>query len=158
MARLETGPVEPVGDWPGIFIRGDNALGFSLAIQSLLMKSDDAIARATVKSLGKLLKTAHVQSGVGAVQIIPLLETERKTRQAILKLVQDLLTLSEHVEQQSSVQYEEDAARSMREAANLIPKLLDIIDRDRAALEHISERLSGLLAALAPPASGPQGG
>jgi len=27
--RLDTGPLKPEGDWPGLFIRGDEAIGFA---------------------------------------------------------------------------------------------------------------------------------
>jgi hypothetical protein len=32
-ARPETGPMQFGGDWPGVFIRGDNALGYALALR-----------------------------------------------------------------------------------------------------------------------------
>lgn len=41
--RVETGPVKFGDDWPGIFIRGDNALGYSLElriIQDLVRKGN----------------------------------------------------------------------------------------------------------------------
>jgi hypothetical protein len=31
--RPETGPMQFGGDWPGVFIRGDNALGYALALR-----------------------------------------------------------------------------------------------------------------------------
>jgi hypothetical protein len=34
--RLETGRFEPKGDWPGIFIRGDQALGYARTLRDLL--------------------------------------------------------------------------------------------------------------------------
>jgi hypothetical protein len=36
MSRIETGPVQFGDDWPGIFIRGDNAIGYAMAIRRLL--------------------------------------------------------------------------------------------------------------------------
>jgi hypothetical protein len=34
-ARLETGVMNPEGDWPGIFIRGDDALAYANRLRSL---------------------------------------------------------------------------------------------------------------------------
>lgn len=34
--RLETGVVRVKGDWPGVFIRGDNAFELSLALRELI--------------------------------------------------------------------------------------------------------------------------
>lgn len=54
--RVETGVVQFGNDWPGVFIRGDNALGYALALQSA--KSDDPIAELQLRELGNLLHTA----------------------------------------------------------------------------------------------------
>lgn len=34
--RAETGPLQFGDDWPGVFIRGDNAMGFVQALRALL--------------------------------------------------------------------------------------------------------------------------
>lgn len=34
--RVETGPVQFTGDWPGVFIRGDNALWLAFQIRQYL--------------------------------------------------------------------------------------------------------------------------
>lgn len=54
--RVETGVVQFGNDWPGVFIRGDNALGYALALRSA--KSDDPIAELQLKELGNLLHAA----------------------------------------------------------------------------------------------------
>lgn len=54
--RVETGVVQFGNDWPGVFIRGDNALGYALALKSA--KSDDPIADLQLKELANLLHLA----------------------------------------------------------------------------------------------------
>lgn len=34
--RVETGPVQFGDDWPGVFIRGDNAFGYAMALRAFL--------------------------------------------------------------------------------------------------------------------------
>jgi hypothetical protein len=67
--RPETGPMEFPGDWPGIFIRGDNAFMFTMAIDVVLNDMDamidergerstrrfDIIQMNILRGLGKLL-------------------------------------------------------------------------------------------------------
>lgn len=36
--RVETGPVQFGNDWQGLFIRGDNAIGYMLALKKMLEK------------------------------------------------------------------------------------------------------------------------
>jgi hypothetical protein len=40
---LETGRLQFGSDWPGVFIRGDDALGFALALRSILKSAEDRI-------------------------------------------------------------------------------------------------------------------
>lgn len=35
--RVETGPIQFGDDWPGVFIRGDNALHFAIVLDRALM-------------------------------------------------------------------------------------------------------------------------
>lgn len=44
-ARVETGPVQFGDDWPGVFLRGDNALGYALALREQL--DGDAVESAS---------------------------------------------------------------------------------------------------------------
>lgn len=58
--RAETGPMQFGDDWCGVFIRGDNAAGFAIALEQLL-NEDTALthlwlARAQLKGLLRLLK------------------------------------------------------------------------------------------------------
>ena len=54
--RIETGPLQIGDDWPGYFIRGDNALALYLIIQDVLSSEDNAIARAQLESFAKDLQ------------------------------------------------------------------------------------------------------
>ncbi len=64
--RLETGVFQPDGDWPGIFIRGDNALAYARQLNALYtlaeerakaanMHSDEAMLWTSAKALSDLL-------------------------------------------------------------------------------------------------------
>ena len=53
--RVETGPLQFNDDWPGYFIRGDNAMGLILTIQDVLADPKNAIARAQLESFAKSL-------------------------------------------------------------------------------------------------------
>lgn len=39
--RIETGPVQINDDWPGVFIRGDNAMFYGMALKQLLSRLKD---------------------------------------------------------------------------------------------------------------------
>jgi len=39
-ARVETGPLQINDDWPGVFIRGDNALYYAMQLETLLKEAD----------------------------------------------------------------------------------------------------------------------
>ncbi|MHB8408399.1 MAG: nucleoside 2-deoxyribosyltransferase [Acidiferrobacterales bacterium] len=62
-SRVETGPIQFGEDWPGLFIRGDNAAYYSLALGEILRvsaESGDAISWVTVRSLQALLASTRV--------------------------------------------------------------------------------------------------
>lgn len=44
LARAETGRIQFGDDWPGIFIRGDNAAGYGMALENLLSMYGDSIS------------------------------------------------------------------------------------------------------------------
>jgi hypothetical protein len=71
--RVETGAVQFNSDWPGVFIRGDNAVGYAMCLEQALkiLKSESdlhdgcqdfalAIALVNLDSLKKLLQSAVV--------------------------------------------------------------------------------------------------
>jgi hypothetical protein len=53
--RIETGPIQFGDDWPGVFIRGDNALYFAEQLRVILSRANDykfdLIAKATLEAL-----------------------------------------------------------------------------------------------------------
>lgn len=63
--RIETGVVEfhyeGEADWPGVFIRGDNAYHFAVALWNVIERIDDQpILKAQVQGLIKLLMSSRV--------------------------------------------------------------------------------------------------
>lgn len=64
--RVETGPVQFGDDWPGVFIRGDNAYHFSAALYLLLGDiergvSPSEICKGIAKDLARLLGQCRIQ-------------------------------------------------------------------------------------------------
>lgn len=49
--RVETGPVQFNDDWPGFFIRGDNAFAVRLALAQVLVNPNDPMARMQLRWL-----------------------------------------------------------------------------------------------------------
>lgn len=66
--RVETGPVQFGDDWPGVFIRGDNAFAFCNALDALLHASQaDPIMKVLVSGLRSTLASADI-TGLSKVQ------------------------------------------------------------------------------------------
>lgn len=58
MARLETGVVQPEDDWPGVFIRGDNALAMAHSLAAVIEAAHtDTITKGCARRLLKLLRS-----------------------------------------------------------------------------------------------------
>lgn len=61
--RVETGPTQFGDDWPGIFIRGDNAFAYALALEYLLSEDtqpdplSDVVHRSTAEGLIRELRS-----------------------------------------------------------------------------------------------------
>jgi hypothetical protein len=55
--RVETGAVQFGNDWPGVFIRGDNAGWYALQLQAFLKDPGDAdaLVRSQLRGLADLL-------------------------------------------------------------------------------------------------------
>lgn len=63
--RVETGVVQFGDDWPGVFIRGDDAFHFMLALNQVIAGRTmhaDVFSEATVRSLIALLNSSNVQN------------------------------------------------------------------------------------------------
>ncbi len=69
--RVETGPVQFGDDWPGIFIRGDNAFHYAINLSLALDKvQTDPFVWATLKSLAHDLASSTI-SGVPETNDLP---------------------------------------------------------------------------------------
>lgn len=67
-SRPETGPMQFGDDWPGIFIRGDNALFYAHALALALnmiqsQEKQDWMVKAYLDGLAKLLLSCQVKPG-----------------------------------------------------------------------------------------------
>ena len=60
--RVETGPVQFGDDWPGVFIRGDNALAFAMTCQIAAeeMSADHWPTRQQLIGLADILRSCSV--------------------------------------------------------------------------------------------------
>jgi len=59
--RPETGPMQFGDDWPGVFIRGDNALFFARTLgAAIALYPDRAIERSVLGGLQKTLQSCSV--------------------------------------------------------------------------------------------------
>jgi hypothetical protein len=54
--RVETGPTQFGDDWPGVFIRGDNAAYYAMNLQNLLNGNEDPFTRDVLNGLLSDLK------------------------------------------------------------------------------------------------------
>jgi hypothetical protein len=74
--RAETGVMEFEGDWPGVFIRGDNAAYYAMALRSVLgmiATNTDPISTINIQGLVELLESSDTRSGPSPqkAQLIP---------------------------------------------------------------------------------------
>lgn len=70
-SRVETGPVAFGPDWPGVFIRGDNALGYGFNLRRVIVALQttrtrppeiDVITMMYLTQLADLLQSCRVES------------------------------------------------------------------------------------------------
>jgi hypothetical protein len=67
LARVETGPMKLIGDWPGYFIRGDEALGMASDLRKMadaIERGDEAVIKAVpiyLRELASALETCRVE-------------------------------------------------------------------------------------------------
>lgn len=71
--RVETGPVQFGDDWPGIFIRGDDCIGFAQVIQDALTKPPNTKTVYDLTKLQALFDSAIISGGN---QIIIIMEDQ----------------------------------------------------------------------------------
>jgi hypothetical protein len=61
--RVESGPVQfGPDDWPGLFLRGDNALAYALALERVLTSGGSAMDRTMLRDLLAALQSVQVDS------------------------------------------------------------------------------------------------
>ena len=62
-SRVETGVTQiGVDDWPGVFIRGDNAGYYALCLEDVLAGRSNPIYKEVVNGLLELLKSSNVRN------------------------------------------------------------------------------------------------
>lgn len=71
--RVETGPVQFGDDWPGVFIRGDNAAYYAMVLRTFIEggygAQEDVIAQVQLRGLQRLLAGAIVGPAAGIVKL-----------------------------------------------------------------------------------------
>lgn len=58
--RVETGPVRFGDDWPGVFIRGDNAMWYALLLKQLLEGRGDELNKMQLRGLADDLASCRL--------------------------------------------------------------------------------------------------
>lgn len=59
--RIETGVLQFNDDWPGVFIRGDNAINYAIHLGALLeLDNTHSISKSVLKSLVDLLSSCAI--------------------------------------------------------------------------------------------------
>lgn len=59
--RVETGPTKIGDDWPGVFIRSDNAVNYATHLDSLLKDYPRCISKHVLEQLVDLLRSGWTQ-------------------------------------------------------------------------------------------------
>jgi hypothetical protein len=70
--RVHSGPIQFGQDWPGIFMRGDQALGTAIQLEAFLERGGPS-GRATVKRLIEFLRSCDTRTNP-KVQMATLLD------------------------------------------------------------------------------------
>ena len=64
VGRLETGPIQLGDDWPGVFIRGDDAIGYTTALRRVVHRlvefDDDGLGVVKLAELVDLLASCRI--------------------------------------------------------------------------------------------------
>ena len=74
--RIESGPTQFGQDWPGLFLRGDECLGYALALQEFLKRNpiqdNHTIEDAPVKGLLEMLRSPDTRRRVKVQKLKPI--------------------------------------------------------------------------------------
>ena len=62
--RVETGPVQINEDWPGFFIRGDNAFALRMAIANYVVNHNDVLAGMQLRAWVQMLDGCNVNQNL----------------------------------------------------------------------------------------------
>ena len=68
--RVETGATQFGDDWPGVFIRGDNAFAYAMYIKAALQGGEDNVAqiyRSGALGLVRLLESCNANNAADAI-------------------------------------------------------------------------------------------
>lgn len=71
--RLETGPVQMSEDWPGVFIRGDNAAGYMFALEEAQGLLPDGLVKAQIEGLERLLSSCIIGADGKSTEIVAIM-------------------------------------------------------------------------------------
>ena len=61
VSRIETGVVQFDDDWPGVFIRGDNALYYAMLVRRAVESMPNGLVKSNLKGLADLLDESRVR-------------------------------------------------------------------------------------------------
>ena len=78
--RVETGPIQFGDDWPGIFIRGDNAFGMVMALRSYIAAPDSPLGQIGIKGVIRRLLSANVHKDISDKIEAELVQIGQKAR------------------------------------------------------------------------------
>jgi hypothetical protein len=70
-SRPETGPMQFEGDWPGVFVRGDNALHYAFHLEVALKRmllTLPPLTYVSLRGLADLLKSCDARKGIANLQ------------------------------------------------------------------------------------------
>ena len=62
--RVETGPIQFNDDWPGFFIRGDNAFAIRMAIAAYIVNPNDWVAKMQLRAFVEELDSCNVNKNL----------------------------------------------------------------------------------------------
>ena len=74
--RPETGAMQFGSDWPGAFIRGDDAFAFAEAIARVLDSKAAALDQACLRELHKVLRDTNGAQGGDVQKLAPFMECD----------------------------------------------------------------------------------
>ena len=70
MTRMESGPVQFGDDWPGIFLRGDNAIGIAIVLNGIadMLPNLDPVTEAQLRATAQSLAACGTRQHNGPLE------------------------------------------------------------------------------------------